>query len=78
MWQELTDRGTEVLFNDEIARFNGLKKLEGIQLKSGEQIDCQGSSSGYRHRSQSELAQSIQLSCKRGVVVNEYLQTSGS
>jgi len=74
--EELTDRGIEVLFNDEIARFNGLKKLEGIQLKSGRQIECQAVVVAIGTVPNTELAQSIQLSCKRGVVVNEYLQTS--
>jgi ferredoxin-nitrate reductase len=76
LYEELTDRGIEVLYNDEIARFTGVKKLEGIQLKSGRQISCQAVVVAIGTVPNTELAQAAQLTCKRGVVVNEYLQTN--
>ncbi len=76
LYEELSDRGIEVLYNDEIARFTGVKKLEGIQLKSGRQINCQAVVVAIGTVPNTELAQASQLVCKRGVVVNEYLQTS--
>jgi ferredoxin-nitrate reductase len=76
LYEELTDRGIEILYNDEIARFTGLKKLDGIQLKSGRHVDCQAVVLSIGTMPNIELAQACELSCKRGVVVNEYLQTS--
>lgn len=76
LYEELTDRGIEISYNDEIARFTGLKKLDGIQLKSGRHVACQAVVLSIGTVPNIELAQAAELSCKRGVVVNEYLQTS--
>lgn len=76
LYEELTDRGIEILYSDEIERFTGLKQLDGIKLKSGRQVDCQAVVMSIGTVPNIELAQSIELTCKRGVVVNEYLQTS--
>ncbi|SEW27647.1 ferredoxin-nitrate reductase [Chitinophaga sp. YR573] len=76
LYEELTDRGIEILYNDEIERFTGSKQLDGIRLKSGRQIDCQAVVLSIGTTPNIELAQASELTCKRGVVVNEYLQTS--
>lgn len=76
LYEELTDRGIEILYNDEIARFTGLKKLDGIQLKSGRHVPCQAVVLSIGTVPNIELAQACELPCKRGIVVNEYLQTS--
>jgi len=76
VYEELTDRGIEIIYNDEIERFIGLHALEGIQLKSGQQIACQAFVATIGTVPNTELAQACHLDCKRGVVVNEYLQTS--
>jgi ferredoxin-nitrate reductase len=76
LFEELTDRGIEILYNDEIERFTGLKSVDGIQLKSGRHISCQAVVLSIGTVPNTELAQACQLDCKRGVVVNEYLQTS--
>jgi ferredoxin-nitrate reductase len=76
LYEELTDRGIDIYYNDEINRFSGHEQLEGIQLKSGLYIPCQAVVMSIGTVPNIELAQAAQLECNRGVVVNEYLQTS--
>jgi ferredoxin-nitrate reductase len=74
--EELADRNIDILFNDEIERFLGNKKLEGVKLKSGRTIDCQAVVISIGTTPNIELAKACELTCVRGVVVNEYLQTN--
>jgi ferredoxin-nitrate reductase len=76
LYEELTDRGIEILYNDEIARFTGLKQLDGVQLKSGRHVACQAIVLSIGTTPNIELAHACDLPCNRGVVVNEYLQTA--
>lgn len=74
--EELVERGIEVLFNEEVDRFLGDEKLTGLRLKSGNTIACQAVVMAIGTRPNIELAQAAGLTCKRGVVVNSYLETS--
>lgn len=74
--EELVDKGIEVLFNEEVDRFLGDEKLTGLRLKSGNQIACQAVVMAIGTRPNIELAVEAGLNCKRGVVVNAYLETS--
>ncbi|MBV4355587.1 nitrate reductase [Pinibacter aurantiacus] len=74
--EELADRKIDILFNDEIERFLGNKKLEGVKLKSGRTIECQAVVMSIGTTPNIELAKASELTCVRGVVVNEYLQTN--
>ncbi|SDZ84046.1 ferredoxin-nitrate reductase [Arachidicoccus rhizosphaerae] len=74
--EELVEKGIEVLFNDEVDRFLGEEKLTGIRLRSGNEITCQAVVMAIGTRPNMELAIQAGLNCKRGVVVNAYLQTS--
>lgn len=74
--EELKDRDIEILYDDEIERFTGLREVEGVRLKSGRQLSCQAVVMSIGTIPNIELAQACQLNCNRGVVVNEYLQTS--
>ncbi|TWF35879.1 ferredoxin-nitrate reductase [Chitinophaga polysaccharea] len=76
LYEELTDRGIDIIYNDEIDRFIGQTQLEGIRMKSGVYIPCQAVVMSIGTVPNIELAQAAQLQCNRGVVVNEYLQTS--
>lgn len=76
LYEELTDRGIDIYYNDEIDRFIGQEQLEGIRMKSGVYIPCQAVVMSIGTVPNIELAQAAQLVCNRGVVVNEYLQTS--
>jgi ferredoxin-nitrate reductase len=74
--EELTDKGIDIYYNDEIERFIGKDSVEGIRLKSGVLINCQAIVIAVGTVPNTELAKDCGLKCQRGVVVNEYLQTS--
>ncbi|WP_353718538.1 molybdopterin-dependent oxidoreductase [Dyadobacter sp. 676] len=76
LYQELLDRGIECYFNDEVATFSGSDTVEGIRLKSGRKIDCQVVVLAIGTVPTIDLAKEAGLECKRGVVVNDYMQTS--
>ncbi|WP_246082272.1 FAD-dependent oxidoreductase, partial [Spirosoma lacussanchae] len=76
LYLELLDRGIEVYFNEEVQTFMGTERVEGIQLNSGRQIRCQAVVIAIGTVPNTELAQAAGLTCNRGVVVNDYMQTS--
>ncbi|QMW02069.1 nitrate reductase [Spirosoma foliorum] len=76
LYLELLDRGIDVYFNEEIQTFAGTDRLEGVQLKSGRKLDCQVVVMAIGTEPNIELARAAGLACNRGVVVNDYLQTS--
>ncbi|MEO5893168.1 MAG: molybdopterin-dependent oxidoreductase [Ferruginibacter sp.] len=73
---ELTDRGIEIYYNDEIDRFLGSLQISGIRLKSGLLLDCQAVVIAIGTIPNIEIAKAAGINCKLGVVVNEYLQSS--
>ena len=74
--EELTDKGVDIHYNDEIERFLGEQEVSGIRLKSGLRIDCQAIVIAIGTAPNIELAKACGIECKRGVVVDEYLQTN--
>ncbi|MBV7530295.1 nitrate reductase [Chitinophaga sp. sic0106] len=74
--EELSDRGIETYFNDEISRFDGDDHVTGLYMKSGRYIPCQAVVMTIGTQPNTELAMAAGLQCERGVTVNEYLQTS--
>jgi ferredoxin-nitrate reductase len=76
LYQELQNRGIEIYFNDEVTTFTGSEKVEGIRLKSGRKINCQVVVLAIGTVPTIDLAKDSGLDCKRGVTVNDYLQTS--
>lgn len=76
LYLELLDRGIEVYFNEEVQTFMGTDTVEGIQLKSGKKLNCQVVVMAIGTVANIELAREAGLTCNRGVVVNDYLQTS--
>ncbi|PWJ60607.1 ferredoxin-nitrate reductase [Dyadobacter jejuensis] len=76
LYQELMDRGIEVFFNDEVATYLGTDQIEGLRLKSGRKIDCEAVILAIGTTPVTDLAEAAGLEKKRGVVVNDYLQTS--
>jgi ferredoxin-nitrate reductase len=74
--EALTDKGIQIYYNDEIERFLGTETIEGIHLKSGLTIHCQAIVIAVGTVPNIELAMATGLTCKRGVVVNEYLLTN--
>ncbi|HKG68813.1 MAG TPA: molybdopterin-dependent oxidoreductase [Segetibacter sp.] len=74
--EELTDKGVDIFYNDEIERFIGKQTVTGIRLKSGREIDCQAIVIAIGTTPNVELARASGIECKRGVVVDEYLLTN--
>ncbi len=74
--EELHSKNIEIYYNDEIERLIGNNSVEGIKLKSGAIIDCQAIIIAIGTVPNIKLAKDCGLNCKRGVIVNEYLQTS--
>ncbi len=74
--EELENKGIEVCLNDEIDRCLGHDHIEGVRLKSGMQKTCQALVVSIGTVPNIELAKEAGLHTQRGVVVDEYLQTS--
>ena len=74
--EELTDKGIDIFYNDEIDRLIGSGSVTGLRLKSGQEISCQAIVIAVGTTPNTELAKAAGLHCTRGVVVNEYLMTS--
>ncbi len=74
--EELLLKDVDIYYNDEIERFYGNGKVTGVQLKSGFTLNCQAVVVAVGTVPNIELAKACGLESKRGVTVNEYLQTS--
>ncbi|MFM2364001.1 MAG: hypothetical protein RLZZ316_2903, partial [Bacteroidota bacterium] len=74
--EELTAKGIEIFYNDEIDRFLGEKNINGVRLKSGLLINCQALVIAIGTVPNIEVVKAAGIYCKRGVVVDEYLRTS--
>ena len=74
--EELTSRDVDIYYNDEIDRFFGDKCITGVRLKSGLRIDAQAIVIAIGTAPNMEIAKTAGIECKRGVIVDEYLQTS--
>jgi ferredoxin-nitrate reductase len=74
---ELEERGLKIFYNDEVLRHTGKDGvITGVKLKSGKDIYCDTIVYAIGTQPNIELAKEAGLECNRGVVVNEYLQTS--
>ncbi|OUJ71101.1 nitrate reductase [Hymenobacter crusticola] len=74
--EEMVDQGCDLYFNDEVELYYGRSRLTGVGLKSGRRIDCDALIMAIGTVPNLELARESGLVCRRGVVVNERLQTS--
>ncbi|MFC6998119.1 nitrate reductase [Rufibacter roseus] len=74
--EEMIDQGCDLYFDDEVQLYYGRSRLTGIGLKSGRRIDCDAMIIAIGTVPNLELAREIGLECKRGVLVNERLQTT--
>ena len=73
---EIADLGIEIYYNDEVASLYGTEKLEGVRLKSGRRIDVQVAVFAIGTTPNLEIAKAAGIEVNRGIVVNDYLQTS--
>ena len=74
--EEMLDKGIEIFYNDEVQTYLGHEQLSGIKLKSGIEISCSAMVFAIGTVPNIQVAKQAGLDCKRGVVVNSYLQTS--
>jgi ferredoxin-nitrate reductase len=74
--EELTAKGVDIYYNDEIERCLGDKNVNGVRLKSGLIIHAQAIVIAIGTVANIEIAKAGGFECKRGVLVNEYLQTN--
>ncbi|KAA8482869.1 ferredoxin-nitrate reductase [Arcticibacter tournemirensis] len=74
--EEMVDLGCDIYYDDEVQLFYGRNKLTGVGLKSGRKINCDALLLAIGTTPNIELAKECGLDCKRGVVVNERLETS--
>jgi ferredoxin-nitrate reductase len=74
--EEMADQGCDIYYDDEVQLFYGRSKLTGVGLKSGNKIDCDAMILAIGTTPNLEIAKDCGLECKRGVIVNERMQTS--
>jgi ferredoxin-nitrate reductase len=74
--EEMVDQGCDIYYDDEVQLYYGRSKLTGVVLKSGGRINCDAMILAIGTTPNLEIAKDCGLECKRGVIVNERLQTS--
>lgn len=74
--EEIIARGIDVFYNDEVEQFYGSERIEGVRLKSGQKLKCNALIVTAGTVPTIQLAKEAGLECNRGVVVNDYMQTS--
>lgn len=74
--EEMVEQGCDIYYDDEVELYYGRSKLTGVGLRSGRKINCDALILAIGTTPNLELAKESNLLCKRGVVVDERLQTS--
>jgi len=74
--EEMADQGCDIYYDDEVQLYYGRSKLTGIGLKSGRKINCDAMILAIGTTPNIEIAKDCGLDCRRGVTVNERMQTS--
>jgi ferredoxin-nitrate reductase len=73
---ELTERGLEIFYDNEVSYILGQTEVEGVKLGSGHALACRAVLVAIGTTPNVELARAAGLAVNRGVVVDEYLRTS--
>lgn len=74
--QSISDQNITLALNEKISKVNGEKKVSGITLANGQVLDCDLLLFSVGARPNLSLARDIGLSTNRGILVNEYMETS--
>ena len=74
--EEMVDQGCDIYYDDEVQLYYGRSKLTGVGLKSGRKINCDAMLLAIGTTPNLEIVKDCGLDCKRGVIVNERMQTS--
>ncbi len=73
---ELKDRSIQIIYNDEVREFIGESSLQAIRLKSGRTVECSALVFAIGTKPRVEIAREADIDCGRGIVVNDYFQSS--
>ncbi|MFN8347612.1 MAG: molybdopterin-dependent oxidoreductase [Spirosomataceae bacterium] len=74
--EELTDRGIDVFYNDEVKYLTGKGRVNGVRLTSGQVLECDAVVVTIGTAPNVEIAKKAGLEVQRGIMVNACLQTS--
>lgn len=74
--QEISDRGINVIYNDEISHFDGNEKLQTVTLKSGRVLTTDALFFAAGIKPNTELGEQCGLKFNRGLIVNDQMQSS--
>ena len=74
--EEIVERDIDVYYNDSVQTYFGKDKIEGVRLSSGRKMDCDAIVVAVGTIPNVELIREAGLACNRGVIVNDFLQTS--
>jgi ferredoxin-nitrate reductase len=74
--EEIIHKGIDIYYNDEVEQFLGTNKIEGVRLKSGRKIMCDVILVAAGTVPSIDIARQSGLDCNRGIIVNDYMQTS--
>jgi 3-phenylpropionate/trans-cinnamate dioxygenase ferredoxin reductase component len=69
------DHGTELIFEDEVAAFEGAERVERITTRRGRRIDCDFVVVGLGVEPATELLAGTGVGIDNGILVDEYLRT---
>ncbi|WP_010521753.1 nitrate reductase [Aquimarina agarivorans] len=75
--EDVKDKGIQIYFDNEVDTvFNESDYQLSVTLKTGKELNCNAIVYSIGTIPNIELARNVGLTCKRGIVVNHYLQTS--
>ncbi len=75
--EDVKDKGIQIYFDNEVDTvFNESDYQLSVTLKTGKELNCNAVVYSIGTIPNIELARNVGLTCKRGIVVNHYLQTS--
>ncbi len=74
--EEIEEREINVIYNDEVKSLIGKEQLNSIRLGSGKTINCDAIVYAIGIEPNIEIGREANLKCNRGIIINDYFQTS--
>lgn len=76
LYQKMTAKGINIHLNEEVLDFIGEESIESVVLRSGQKLNCKIVICAVGTRPNVNLLKEANIDCGRGVIINEYLQSS--